>query len=93
MCLRGWREVPHREAGYSGAGHPTRQRKKRSMVCGVCLPVPLSDHPVLLAEVLQPKDRERMGSSGIWVLLTSLEGGREAAGTWKNICILGTEGG
>lgn len=47
------------------------------MLCGICLTVPLSDHPVLLAEVLQPRDRERMGSSGIWVLFTSLEGGRE----------------
>ena len=52
------------------------------MLYGVCLTVPFSDHPVLLAEVLQPRDRERMGSSGIWVLYTSLEGGREAAGTW-----------
>ena len=36
------------------------------MLYGVCLTVPFSDHPVLLAEVLQPRDRERMGSSGIW---------------------------
>lgn len=49
------------------------------MLYGVCLTVPFSDHPVLLAEVLQPRDRERMGSSGIWVhfyLLGGREGGR-----------------
>lgn len=52
------------------ATQPPRQRRKHGLT--VCL----SDRPVLLAEVLQPGDGERRGSSGIWVLFISSMGGR-----------------
>lgn len=78
MCLRGWREVRRREGGLlrSRASTQAEKEKERSAVCGVCLTVPLSDRPVLLAEVLHPGDCERRGSSGICVLFNSLVGGR-----------------
>lgn len=81
MCLRGWRRC-RQGGGLLRSRTSNEAEKEAEYALRKCLTVPLSDHPVLLAEVLQPRDRERMGSLGRF-FFTSLR--REEGGGCRHL--------